>query len=127
MFQAKKIAAICISGAMLLGTTLPAQAGLIAPSQVYGSSQATDRSDLHAFFDRADVQTELQALGVDPKLAKDRVNHMSDAEVALLRDRIADEPAGAGVIGALFSVFVILLVTDILGLTKVFPFTRSVR
>ena len=33
-------------------------------------------------------------------------------------------PAGAGVIGALFAVFVILLVTDILGLTDVYPFTR---
>ena len=31
---------------------------------------------------------------------------------------------GAGVIGALFAVFVILLVTDILGLTDVYPFTR---
>jgi len=33
-------------------------------------------------------------------------------------------PAGASVVGALFAVFVILLVTDILGLTNVFPFTR---
>jgi len=27
----------------------------------------------------------------------------------------------------LFAVFVILLITDILGLTKVFPFTRPIR
>jgi hypothetical protein len=31
------------------------------------------------------------------------------------------------VLGILFAVFVILLITDILGLTKVFPFTRPVR
>jgi hypothetical protein len=31
------------------------------------------------------------------------------------------------VLGILFAVFVILLVTDILGLTKVFPFTRPIR
>jgi hypothetical protein len=31
------------------------------------------------------------------------------------------------VVGALVLIFVILLVTDILGLTKVFPFTRSKR
>jgi hypothetical protein len=31
------------------------------------------------------------------------------------------------VVGAIVFIFVVLLVTDILGLTKVFPFTRSVR
>jgi hypothetical protein len=34
---------------------------------------------------------------------------------------------GSSVIGVLFAVFIILLITDILGLTKVFPFTRPVR
>jgi hypothetical protein len=42
--------------------------------------------------------------------------------------QIDQDPAGAAdVVGVLFTVFIILLVTDILGLTKVFPFTRSVR
>jgi hypothetical protein len=36
-------------------------------------------------------------------------------------------PAGGDVVGVLFTIFIILLVTDILGLTKVFPFTRSMR
>jgi len=31
------------------------------------------------------------------------------------------------VLGLIFTVFIVLLVTDIMGLTKVFPFTRSVR
>ena len=41
--------------------------------------------------------------------------------------QIDSAPAGAGIVGTLFTVFVILLVTDILGLTKVFPFTRPIR
>jgi len=36
-------------------------------------------------------------------------------------------PAGGDIIGVLFTVFVILLVTDILGFTNVFSFTRSAR
>jgi hypothetical protein len=36
-------------------------------------------------------------------------------------------PAGGGIIGAIVLVFLVLLLTDILGFTKVFPFTRSVR
>ncbi|MCP1315874.1 PA2779 family protein, partial [Halomonas sp. 707D7] len=42
-----------------------------------------------------------------------------------MADRLDELPAGAGgVVGALFAVFVILLITDILGLTDVYPFTR---
>ena len=44
-----------------------------------------------------------------------------------LAGKVGTAPAGAGIVGALVFVFVVLLVTDILGLTKVFPFTRSVR
>jgi hypothetical protein len=36
-------------------------------------------------------------------------------------------PAGGDILGIMFTIFIILLITDILGLTKVFPFTRSVR
>ena len=52
---------------------------------------------------------------------------MSDSEVAQLAGRIDQAPAGGDVLGILFTVFIVLLVTDIMGFTKVFPFTRSVR
>jgi hypothetical protein len=86
-----------------------------------------DREHVSAFFNRADVQTALQAQGVDANAAIERVQAMSDVEVAQLADRVDQAPAGAGVIGILFTVFLVLLVTDILGLTSVFPFTRSIR
>jgi hypothetical protein len=53
---------------------------------------------------------------------------LTDAEAAQLADQIDQAPAGASdILGVLVFIFVLLLVTDILGLTKVFPFTRSVR
>ena len=53
---------------------------------------------------------------------------LSDAEAAYLADQIDHAPAGGdSLLGVLVFIFVLLLVTDILGLTKVFPFTRSVR
>jgi hypothetical protein len=36
-------------------------------------------------------------------------------------------PAGGDVLGVVLAVFLILLVTDILGFTKVYPFTRPIR
>ncbi len=85
------------------------------------------RERVAAFLARDDVRAELQTQGVSADDAIARVQAMSDAEVAQLAQRVDQAPAGAGVIGVLFTVFVILLVTDILGFTKVFPFTRAIR
>jgi hypothetical protein len=54
---------------------------------------------------------------------------LTDDEARLLADQLDRVPAGAGgeILGILFAVFIILLITDILGLTKVFPFTRPVK
>ena len=72
------------------------------------------------------VTTKLNTPG--PELAAlYGVHAMTDAEVAQLASRVDQAPAGAGVIGVIFTVFIVLLVTDIMGLTHVFPFTRSVR
>lgn len=82
---------------------------------------------MNTFLARDDVRQAMQAQGVSPLSAAERVNAMSDMEVAQLAGRINQAPAGGDVLGILFTVFIVLLVTDIMGLTKVFPFTRSVR
>ena len=51
---------------------------------------------------------------------------LTDAETATLAGQIENLPAGGdSIVGALVFIFLVLLVTDILGLTKVYPFTRS--
>jgi hypothetical protein len=60
--------------------------------------------------------------------AQARVAALTDAETASIAHQIDSLPAGGdGIVGALLFIFVLLLITDILGLTKVFPFTRSAR
>jgi hypothetical protein len=59
---------------------------------------------------------------------RDRVNAMlarEDVRAKLAQDIDALPAGGDGIIGAI--VLVILLITDILGWTKVFPFTRAQR
>jgi hypothetical protein len=55
------------------------------------------------------------------------VDALTDEEVQKVAGKLDKMPAGGDVIGILFTIFVILLVTDILGFTKVFPFTRSIK
>ena len=99
---------------------LPANAGLIATD--------AGRARVEQLLERAEVQARLQALGVDPAEVRARVAALSDDEVAALAGRIDSLPAGgADIIGAILIVFIVLLITDILGLTKVFPFTKPIR
>jgi len=56
-----------------------------------------------------------------------RVAAMTDEEAAQLAAQLDSLPAGGSIVGAIVLVFLVLLITDILGFTKIFPFTRSVR
>lgn len=99
-----------------------AQAGLVSTAQY--SAPAAQRAQVQTFLERADVQAQLVALGVDPQAAQDRVAALSEAELARAAD-LAAQPAGAGAAGAIVLIFVLLLITDMLGLTDVFTFVRK--
>lgn len=115
------------------GMLQTAQAGIIGTPEVVQSEQATiapvlARAQLTAALQREDVRQALQAKGVDVAQAQARVDALSDEEAQWMAQRIDSAPAGASdLVGTIVFIFVLLLITDILGLTKVFPFTRSAR
>ena len=116
---------VCIAAG---GFPLAAQARIVATEEITAPAQAsTSRDTVNSFLARDDVRQAILGQGVSPQAAAERVAAMSDSEVAQLAGRIDQAPAGGDVLGILFTVFIVLLVTDIMGLTKVFPFTRSVR
>ena len=122
------IASLLIASTTLMGLPLTANAGIVGTDITLATDTAVaNRDQVTTFLARADIQQAMQDRGVNGADALQRVQSMSDAEVAQLAGRIDQAPVGGEVIGVLFTVFIILLVTDIMGLTKVFPFTRSVR
>jgi hypothetical protein len=111
-----------------VGFTQSVQAAMIGTEQVAAAhTSQQNRERLAAALERPDVAAQLEKMGVDKTEAQARVVAMSDEEVAAMAGRVDSLPAGGDVLGAIVFVFVLLLVTDILGLTKVYPFTRSVR
>lgn len=125
------IASTLVVSCTLLGMPMRAQAAIV-PTDALVAVEAVETTDasraqVNAFFARDDVRLALVEQGVDANAALARVGAMSDTEVAQLAGRINQAPAGGEVLGLLFTVFIILLVTDILGMTKVFPFTRAIR
>ena len=127
------VASTLVISCSLMGMSTPMLAHAdIVPTEallnpVSAQADGVDRARVSAFFARDDVRQTLVGQGVDADAAVARVNAMSDAEVAQLAGRIDTAPAGGEILGILFTDFIVLLVTDILGVTKVFPFTRSVR
>lgn len=125
----KHLVSSCLIVAMAAtGFPMTAQARIIATEEIAAAGvTSSERDKVRIFLVREDVRHAILAQGVSPLAAAERVQAMSDAEVAQLADRIDQAPAGGEILGVLFTVFMVLLVTDIMGLTKVFPFTRSVR
>jgi hypothetical protein len=102
----------------------PAHAAMLSTESALGP----DRERIAQILDRTDVRAQLEAYGVNAGDGKARVAALTDEEAAQLAARIDELPAGGvSVLGAALIVFLVLLLTDILGYTKVFPFTRPMK
>lgn len=124
-FIAAVLAASLVPAGMAQTVTSGAASSLITAEDLV--SAVSGREQLERTLSRADVAAALQARGVSVDAARERVAALTDAEAAQVAARIDAAPAGGDVLGTIVFIFVVLLVTDILGFTKIFPFTRSIR
>lgn len=70
-----------------------ARAGMIGADQA--AAAQTDRATVMGVLNRAETVAQLQAMGVDPQAARERVGAMTDQEVHALAQDIQTAPAGA--------------------------------
>lgn len=126
----KKSVAIVLSAQLVLAT----QAVTMAEAEMLGTEAAinkytalSSRAVLMDELQRDEVRAQIVSMGVDPAEAEARLSALSDAEVASILTQMENDSAGADILGILFTVFVILLVTDLLCFTRFFNFTRCVR
>jgi hypothetical protein len=85
------------------------------------------RADIIASLDDVKVQNLLVSNGVDPQAAKLRIQQLNDDELAQLQQEFQQLPSGAGGASTLLAIFVILLITDMIGATDIFPFVKKVE
>lgn len=113
------------------GMVQAAAVGVSPASQLIGAEQVTQqtagRALLEQTLQRADVVSALQARGVSVEVARARVAALTDEEAVHVAAQIDSAPAGGDALGTIVFIFVLLLITDILGFTKIFPFTRPIR
>ncbi|OGI63820.1 MAG: hypothetical protein A2W18_09120 [Candidatus Muproteobacteria bacterium RBG_16_60_9] len=124
---ARPISYIVTVGVLALSVHLPAvHAAVIGTEAVVSAQQAEfDRTRVQSLLGRAEIKQQLLAAGVDPSQVSERVDALNDNEVHQLAAKIDQLPAGGDALGVLVFVFIVLLITDILGFTDVFPFVKK--
>ena len=105
-------------------------AKMISTETVIEAGRAHEaRMYVNSVLAREDVMASLMSQGIDMTEAKARVDNLTDSEIVSLADQIETAPAGGGaigiIVGAAVVVFIVLLITDVLGYTDVFPFIKK--
>lgn len=85
-----------------------------------------DRAEILDLFAQENLRNQLTQMGVDADNASDRIASMTDAEIIQLNERLKDMPAGEGVGSLLVIVFIVFVITDMLGATDIFTFIRPI-
>ena len=110
---------------------MPGRAAMVETEAVLQARDAASaRQQVQAYLERDAVAAQLEAWSVPARQARARVESMTDEEILELSQRIESMPAGG--VDALTVIIIIsvisfgtLIVTDILGITDVFPFIKK--
>lgn len=115
--------------AVFLWSAVPmpaAQAGVVGTeAAVTQAEHEAVKERLNELLARDEIRQGLMANGVDPAEAQARVASLTPGEAQKIAGKLEELPAGGNsLVGAIVFIFVLLLVTDLLGLTDFYPFTR---
>jgi hypothetical protein len=121
---------LLLSSFVFVGFTQSVQAAIIGTEQIAAAHVSQqNREKIAATLDHPEVIAQLERFGVDKKEAEARVAALTDAEAAALAGEIDKMPAGGSSgwewVGWLLVIFLILVLTDYLGWTHIFPWTKA--
>lgn len=87
------------------------------------------RAYVNSVLSREEIKAALVAQGLDVHEAMLRTQALSDAEILAVAQRMESLPAGGStgetIIIVSVIIFVVLLITDIMGYTDIFPFVKK--
>ena len=129
----RQVSLLLVVSFCLLNFNVPmAQAQMVGTDTVIAGQQTEDqRAQVADFMAREDVKQIMTQHGVNPVEAQQRVDSLSNQELAKLASSIDQLPAGGDgigvIVGAAVLIFLVLLITDLVGLTNVYPFVNHSR
>ena len=127
-FWTRSVACVVALSISSVASFPTAHAALISTAQVAQAAANQDRVAISTVLARPEIQAELIMRGVSVDEANQRVAALTDEEARTLSQQLDSLPAGGvDVLGAVLIAFIVLLITDILGFTKVFSFTHPIK
>lgn len=124
----RRLAALLAASHLLLMVQVPlAQAAMIdTPEVLHSQQQQVDRQQLLAMLDDQGVQDKLVTLGVEREQVEQRIQGLTNAELAQFNQQLSEAPAG-GIIGVIVLFLVIFIITDMLCATDIFSFVKCIN
>ena len=118
-----------LSAMLVLMPMMPAQAAMIGTDQIINQTDSNQTQEkLQQFLDREATQKQLHAWGVSPDWVKERVNNLTDMELARINQEIDNLNAGGeSILGILLLIFIVFVITDVIGATNIFPFIHPIN
>lgn len=114
----KKVIAALITMVFFL-TPFAAQAGMVSTQELVDPASQWMSNPL--------LVDKMLEMGVEPQEVQARIDAMTPGERAQLNASLEDMPAGQDILGLAFLVFLVFVITDVIGATDVFPFINSVN
>ncbi|MDT8283366.1 MAG: DUF6627 family protein [Gammaproteobacteria bacterium] len=128
MMSFKHLLTLILSVSLLGLSFANVQAAIISNNQIINEAQQKNqRQAILQTIARKDVQQQLFEMGVNPADIENRINQMTQQEIAQLNQQMNELPAGAGILGIIVLVFIVFVITDVIGATDIFPFIHPVK
>jgi len=107
---------------------LPAQAAMVDNDRIISAQQADlDGAAILAMLDQEVTRQQLEAWGVNPEMARERIHNLTGEELANINRQLDELRAGGEILGILLVIFIVFVITDVIGATDIFPFIHPVR
>jgi hypothetical protein len=118
-----------LSAVLLIIPMMPVQAAMIGTDQIINQTDSSlTQEKLKQFLDREATKKQLHAWGASPDSISERVNNLTDMELARINQEINNPDAGGeSVVGVLLIIFLVFVITDVIGATDIFPFIHPVK
>jgi hypothetical protein len=128
MHYLRRPIAVLLSMLLALAPLMPAQAAMIGNQQIINQQQqGQTRDSLQQLVEQQSARQQLLALGVSPDLVKNRIDSLTDSELARINRHVDTLDAGGNILGILLVIFIVFVITDVIGATDIFPFIHPVK
>jgi hypothetical protein len=128
MKSIQKYLSVLLSVTLMSMSFTSAQAAMIGNDVIINHVQQNSaKAELLQTINRSDVKQQLLNMGVSPENIESRIELMTHEEIAQLNQQIGELPAGGDVLGVILVIFIVFVITDVIGATNIFPFIKPVN